>query len=175
MNTPWFVVSLGAMLLVIFASAVGEDGVRAPIQPVASRKAAPEFALQDSLGKQTSVKNYRGKVLLLDFWATWCHGCRLEIPWFAEFHNKYASPGLSVVGVSLDADGWKVIKPFLKSTNVSYRIVLGDDALAKKYGIASLPDTYLIDRNGKIAAAYSGLVDKDDVESNIKMLLAQPK
>src|SRR5450432_1504901 len=108
-----------ALLLTLIAIAANADqqGVRASLQPPNARKAAPEFMLQDSSGKTMTLKDYRGKVLLLDFWATWCHGCKEEIPWFAGFHEKYASKGLSVVGVSLDADGWKVIKPFLESTH----------------------------------------------------------
>jgi peroxiredoxin len=78
-----------------------------------------------------------------------------------------------VVGVSLDDDGWKVVKPFLKTARLPYRIVLGDDPTAKKYGIGNMPDTFLIDRQGRIAAAYSGLVDKDDVETNIRAMLSQ--
>jgi cytochrome c biogenesis protein CcmG/thiol:disulfide interchange protein DsbE len=163
------------LLVILAATALlaDEPGVRAILQSSGERKAAPEFALEDSSGKAASVKDYRGKVLLLDFWATWCHGCKQEIPWFVEFHRKYGAKGLSVVGVSLDSDGWKVVKPFLNASDVPYRIVLGNDGVAKQYGIASMPDTYLIDRDGKIAAVYSGMVNKDDVEANIRKVLAQ--
>ena len=74
------------------------------------------------------LKQYRGKVVLLDFWATWCHGCKEELHWFAEFSRKYKTQGLEVVGVSLDDDGWKVLKPFLAQTDIPYRIVLGNDS-----------------------------------------------
>ncbi|HEX4487669.1 MAG TPA: TlpA disulfide reductase family protein [Terriglobales bacterium] len=163
-----------ALLIILAATALlaDEPGVRAVLQSASERKAAPEFALEDRSGKTASVKDYRGKVLLLDFWATWCHGCKQEIPWFVEFHRKYGAEGLSVVGVSLDSDGWKVVKPFLNASDVPYRIVLGNDGVAKQYGIASMPDTYLIDRDGKIAAVYSGLVNKDDVEANIQKMLS---
>jgi cytochrome c biogenesis protein CcmG/thiol:disulfide interchange protein DsbE len=111
-------------------------------------------------------------VVLLDFWATWCHGCKEEIPWFAEFQRTYGAQGLHVVGVSLDEDGWKVVMPFIRSAKVPYRIILGDEATARKYGIANMPDTFLIDRHGRVAAAYVGLVDKDDVEKNIRAILS---
>jgi peroxiredoxin len=164
-----------APLLTLFgvASAADQSTVRAALQPANERKPAPEFALKDRSGTTVRLRNYRGKVILLDFWATWCHGCKEEIPWFSEFERKYASQGLAVVGVSLDEEGWKVVKPFLETANVPYRIVLGDDPTAKKYGIDNMPDTFLIDRHGRIAATYVGLVDKDDVEANIKALLSR--
>jgi cytochrome c biogenesis protein CcmG/thiol:disulfide interchange protein DsbE len=159
--------------LASMASAADEATVRAVLQPAADRKPAPEFALKDRSGKTVTLQKYRGQVILLDFWATWCHGCKEEIPWFSEFQRKYRAKGLTVVGVSLDDDGWKVVKPFLAAAKLPYRIVLGDDGTAKTYGIRIMPDTFLIDRQGRIAAAYTGLVDKDDVETNLRALLAQ--
>jgi cytochrome c biogenesis protein CcmG/thiol:disulfide interchange protein DsbE len=156
------------------ATAVDESAVRAVVQPADRRQPAPEFALKDGSGKTASLKDYRGKVVLLDFWATWCHGCQKEIPWFSEFDRKYAAKGLAVVGVSLDSDGWKVVAPFIKTAKVPYRILLGNDAMAKTYGIENMPDTFLIDGEGRIAAIYNGLVDKDNVEANIQTMLPQP-
>jgi peroxiredoxin len=166
--------AVSLLMLVSVATAVDEDTVRAVLQPTSERKPAPEFALKDSSGKTVSLKDYRGKVVLLDFWATWCHGCKKEIPWFAAFDRKYAAQGLTVVGVSLDADGWKVVKPFIRTAKVPYQIILGDDETAKKYGIEGMPDTFLIDREGRISATYNGLVNKDDVEQNLRSLLAHP-
>ena len=161
------------LLLVLAAAAAAQTNVRAALQPEGERKAAPEFALKDSAGKTVALKKYRGKVVLLDFWATWCHGCKEEIPWFADFQRKYAAKGLQVVGVSLDEEGWKVVKPFLATTDVPYRILLGDEPLAKKYGIENMPDAVLIDRKGRIAAAYTGLVDRDNLDANLRAMLAQ--
>jgi len=154
--------------------AVAQNNVRAAVQPAHERKLAPEFLLKDSSGKTVSLHDYRGKVVLLDFWATWCHGCKEEIPWFSDFHRRYAVQGLSVVGVSLDSDGWKVVTPFLEKAKVPYQVVLGNDAMAKTYGIGNMPDTFLIDRQGRIAAAYTGEVDKDNMEANIRTMLSQP-
>jgi cytochrome c biogenesis protein CcmG/thiol:disulfide interchange protein DsbE len=146
----------------------------AALEPKKDRHAAPELALEDSAGKTMTLKNYRGKVVLLDFWATWCHGCVKEIPWFADFEKTYGAKGLAVVGVSMDKGGWNVVKPFLAENQVPYRMLLGNEATAKRFGIESLPDTFLIDRKGKVAAAYRAtLVDKDDVEVKIKALLAK--
>jgi peroxiredoxin len=155
------------------AAAADPATVRAALQPDAGRKPAPEIRLKDGSGKTVTLKKYRGKVVLLDFWATWCHGCKEEIPWFADFQRRYGGKGLRVVGVSMDDDGWKVVKPFLETAQVPYRIVLGDGPTAKQYGIENMPDTFLIDRHGRIAAAYTGLVDKDDVEANLRTMLAQ--
>jgi peroxiredoxin len=156
------------------AAAGGQPVVRAALQPARDRKPAPAFALKDSSGKTVTLNDFRGKVVLLDFWATWCHGCKLEIPWFSEFEQKYHAKGLAVVGVSMDEGGWSVVKPFLAETHVPYRMLLGDDATAKRYGIGSLPDTFLIDRDGRLAAAYKeGLVDKGDVDANIQAILSE--
>ncbi len=152
------------------ASTQGANGV---LKPIKEREAAPELGLEDSVGKQSNLRDYRGKVVILDFWATWCHGCKEEIPWFAEFERKYTDEGLSVIGVSLDDEGWKVVKPFIKSASVPYRIVLGNNATAKAYAIGSMPDTFLIDGQGRIAATYVGMVDRDALEKNIQTLLSE--
>jgi peroxiredoxin len=154
-------------------SVVAQSTVRAALQPARERKPAAEFALRDVDGKTANLRQYRGKVVLLDFWATWCTGCKQEIPWFVEFQRKFGTKRFAVVGVSLD-DGWDVLKPFLAETRVPYRVLLGDDETRDRYGIQGMPDTFLIDRQGRVAAAYlASLVDKDDVETNINALLSE--
>lgn len=151
-----------------------QPAIRAVLQPPTERKPAPDFALANASGKTVSLKDYRGKVVLLDFWATWCHGCKKEIPWFSEFQKAYGTKRFAVVGVSLDSDGWRVLKPFLADAKIPYHIVLGDDATAKLYEIETMPDTFLIDQKGRLAAAYrGGLVDRANIEANIKTLLAK--
>lgn len=165
-----------AILLVAAGIAGGADQptVRAVLTAPADRKPAPKFVLRDSSGKKAKLSKYRGKVVLLDFWATWCTGCKKEIPWFSEFQRKYAKEGLAVVGVSLDQDGWKAVKPFLAEHDIPYRMLLGDDSIAHSYGIEGMPDTFLIDRQGRLAAAYiAGIVDRDDIDANIKEVLAK--
>jgi len=153
-------------------AAAEPPSIRASLSPANERKPAPEISLQDSSGKKVTLKKYRGKVVVLDFWATWCGGCKEEIPWFSDFERKYRGKGLAVVGVSLDEDGWKVVKPFLATARIPYRIVLGNDGTAKQYGIQAMPDTFLIDRQGRIAATYVGVVDRENIEGNIRGLLA---
>ncbi len=162
------------LALVGTGTVVAQHAVRAVVQPASERKAAPPLALKDSSGKTISLTDYRGKVVLLDFWATWCTGCKMEIPWFSESQKAYGAQGFAVVGVSMDEGGWSVVKPFLAEAHVPYPVLLGDDPTAQRFGIQSLPDTFLIDRQGRIAATYrAGLVDKNDVEANIKALLSQ--
>jgi peroxiredoxin len=133
---------------------------------------APDFTLTDSTGSPIKLSAYKGKVVLLDFWATWCHGCKVEIPWYVEFQNKYRDDGLTAIGVSMDDDGWKSVKPFLKEHQLSYPVVIGNQDLANRYGgLTSLPMTLLIDRSGKIAESHAGVVDKDAFENKIKALL----
>jgi peroxiredoxin len=148
--------------------------VRAALQPIEERKPAPGFELKDASGKTQTLADYRGKVVLLDFWATWCTGCKQEIPWFVEFQRSYESRGLAVVGVSLDDGGWNVLKPFLAEHQIPYQMLLGDDVVAKRYGIEGMPDTFLIDKEGRVAAAYrAGIVDRNDIEANLKTLLSE--
>jgi peroxiredoxin len=139
-----------------------------------SRTAAPDFTLNNSKGTSVKLSAYKGRVVLLDFWATWCEGCKVEIPWYTDFQKKYKKSGLAVIGVSMDDDGWKSVRPFLKEQKVNYPVVIGDWDLAKTFGITALPVTLLIDRNGKIADLHAGMVDKDTFESEIQTLLKEP-
>ena len=139
------------------------------------RKPAPTFSLEDAQGKAVKLSDLRGKVVLLDFWATWCHGCKTEIPWFMEFHRKYAGDGLAVIGVSMDEDGWKSVKPFVAEWKIPYPIVVGNQELGKLYSVESMPVTLLIDREGRIAETHSGVVEKVSFEKELKHLLSEAK
>ena len=111
---------------------------------------------------------------MLDFWATWCHGCKQEISWYMNFQNKYKESGLSVVGVSLDDDGWKSVKPFLAEQKVNYTVVIGKwDEMARRFGFDQLPVALLIDREGRIADSHTGMIDKDAFEKEIQVLLKE--
>jgi len=150
------------------------------ITPKSQRTAAPDFTLAEANGKPITLSALKGRVVLLDFWATWCGGCKIEIPWYIEFDKKYSDQGLAVLGVSMDKDGWTSVKPFLakkkddetgNNIDMQYPIVIGTDDIARQYNLKTLPVTLLIDRDGKIAIAHTGLVDKDDFENNIRSLL----
>jgi peroxiredoxin len=141
------------------------------LQPENGRKLAPDFNLKDSEGNQFTLSNLKGQVVLVNFWATWCEGCQIEIPWFIEFERKYAGQGLVVVGVSMDEDGWKSVKPWIKEKKVNYPIVIGDETLGKQYGLRGMPLTVLVDRNGKIADVHPGVVKRVDAEEHIRTLI----
>jgi cytochrome c biogenesis protein CcmG/thiol:disulfide interchange protein DsbE len=146
-----------------------------PVKPVTDRKPAPEFALKDADGKTVHLEEYKGKVVLLDFFATWCGPCKIEIPWFMEMERTNKDKGFSVLGVSMDDEGWDVVKPFLADMGVNYRVVIGNDATAQIYGgVDALPTTFLIDRNGRIAAIHIGLASKKAFEDGIQQLLQDP-
>lgn len=142
------------------------------VRDVKDRKNAPKFALKDADGKIVKIEDYKGKVVLLNFWATWCGPCKIEIPWFVEFEQRYKDKGFAVLGVAMDEEGWEVVKPYVTDKKVNYRVVVGDDSTAQLYGgVDSLPTTFLIDREGKIAGVHIGLVSKGDYEKDILTLL----
>jgi peroxiredoxin len=137
------------------------------------RKLAPDFTLTDANGKRVSLSDFRGKVVLLNFWATWCGPCAIEIPWFVQFEQQFRSKGLEIIGVSLDDDGWKAIKPFAEQHHINYPILLGNDSVAQLYGgLDALPTTFMIDREGRIAyPPHVGLADKNEYLHEIETLL----
>jgi cytochrome c biogenesis protein CcmG/thiol:disulfide interchange protein DsbE len=147
----------------------------ASVKPDKDRKDAPDFSLKDADGKVVHLSDYKGKVVLLDFWATWCGPCKIEIPWFMDMQRKNKDKGFEVLGVAMDDEGWEVVKPFLADLGVNYRVVIGNDSTAEMYGgVDALPTTFLIDRTGKIAAVHVGLASKKDFEDGIQELLHAP-
>jgi cytochrome c biogenesis protein CcmG/thiol:disulfide interchange protein DsbE len=157
--------------LALWQSLAAAPRVQPALQPESARKLAPDFSLRDVAGKPIKLSDFKGKVVLLNFWATWCGGCQTEIPWFIEFQNKYKEPGLSVIGASMDDDGWKSVTPYVNEKNVNYCIVIANQAVAKQYAVEAMPATWLIDREGKIAAIHVGLVTKSAYEAEVETLL----
>ncbi|HEY4360154.1 MAG TPA: redoxin domain-containing protein [Bryobacteraceae bacterium] len=138
------------------------------------RKLAPDFTLADANGKAVKLSDYRGQVVLLNFWATWCQPCQREIPWFIEFQQQYRPHGFAVLGVSLDEDGWNSVKPYIEAKKTNYPVMIGNDALGALYGgIVDLPTTLLIDKSGHIAVMHVGLCSRSDYEGEIKGLLVE--
>ncbi len=135
------------------------------------RAMAPDFVLADASGKPVRLSELRGKVVLLNFWATWCAPCSAEIPWFIEFQKGYESAGFATIGVSLDEDGWSAVKPYIEAHKIDYRVMVGNDDLAQLYSANSLPTTFIIDRSGRIAVTHIGICGKGEYEADIKRVL----
>jgi peroxiredoxin len=141
------------------------------LRPASARSLAPEFNLKDASGNDFKLSDLKSKVVLINFWATWCEGCQVEIPWFVDFQKEFASRGLVVVGISMDDDGWKSVKPWIKEKNVNYPIVIGSESLGKQYGLVGIPLTALVDREGKIADLHQGIGERGATQEKVKDLL----
>lgn len=135
-------------------------------------KPAPDFMLFDIHGSERRLADFKGKVVILDFWATWCPPCKAEIPHFIELYNEYKDEGLEIIGVSLDRNAGRVVGPFTEENGINYTVLLGDRDITDLYGgIISIPTTFIIDREGGIRKKYIGYRDKYEFESAIKELL----
>ena len=136
---------------------------------------APDFTRADVAGRPVHLAEYRGKLVLLNFWATWCTPCRKELPVFSEWQRDYHAQGLQVVGVSMDDDAAPV-KQLLAQHPVPYPIVMGDAKLAGSFGgVLGLPLSFLIDAQGRIAARYRGESDLANMEAKLKELLPRKR
>lgn len=132
---------------------------------------APDFSLPDLTGRRLDLSSYRGKVVLLDFWATWCDPCREQIPHFVELQNRYGGQGLQIIGVSMD-DGPEPVRDFYQRFKMNYPVVMGYAKTGELYGGAlGLPIAFLIGRDGRITAKHIGATDISVVEKEIANLL----
>jgi len=138
-------------------------------------KRAPEFNLRTVDGKKVSLSDYKGKAVLINFWATWCAPCKIEMPWLVALRSQYAPQGFEILGVNEDDAGTPRAKlaKFGQEQGLNYPLLLGDDAMSRKYGgVEFLPTSYFVGRDGKIVAETAGLVSKSEVEASIKKALA---
>jgi cytochrome c biogenesis protein CcmG/thiol:disulfide interchange protein DsbE len=143
--------------------------------------AAPDFTLKDLDGKDVSLSQFKGKVVLINFWATWCDPCYIEIPWLIEMQQKYGDKGFTVLGVSMDEEGKSVVAPWVAKERfnvngqklpMNYPILLGDDAVADKFGgLLGYPTSILVSRDGKIIKRVTGILTYDEIAKAIESQL----
>lgn len=135
--------------------------------------AAPDFELVSLDGKKVKLSDFRGEAVLLNFWATWCSPCKVEMPWFVDMQKKYGSDGLVVLGIAMDDTDTGKIAEFASEMGVNYPVLLGTDKVSEEYGnVEFLPTSFYIDRDGKIIGKGTGLLDRGEIEANVQKALA---
>jgi cytochrome c biogenesis protein CcmG/thiol:disulfide interchange protein DsbE len=142
---------------------------------------APELTLKDLDGNDVSLSEYKGKVVLVNFWATWCEPCRIEIPWLIEMQQKYGPKGFVILGIALDEEGKSVVAPFVAKERfdvngqkepMSYKILIGNDDAAEKFGgLFGYPTSILISRDGKQIKRITGIISYDEISKVIESQL----
>lgn len=138
-----------------------------------NRQAAPNFVLRNVQGDDIHLSDYRGHVVLLNFWASWCPPCKAEIPWLSDFEKSYKDQGLEVIGVAIQDGPLASLRDFASDLGINYQVLLDDGETAESYRISAVPMTYIIDRDGNIAAASSGIINRAECVAEIVRLLKQ--
>src|SRR6266849_1830173 len=173
-------VLIGVTIYADKATRVSGAGARHMDSNVAG-KSEPELKLKTVDGKDVTLADYKGKVVFVNFWATWCDPCRVEIPWLIAMQNKYGPKGFTVLGIAMDEEGAKVVTPFVDQerfdvngakSQMNYPIVIGDDAAADKFGgLLGYPTSVLINRDGKVVKRITGIISRDEMSKSIESQL----
>ncbi|HTV05962.1 MAG TPA: TlpA disulfide reductase family protein [Acidobacteriaceae bacterium] len=153
------------------STATSTDAASNSLIPEKSRKTTPLLEIEGINGKLIDLTRFKGKVVLLDFWAVHCGGCKLEIPWYVQFDQKYHRDGLQLIGIDMYGESPSVIRPFMAASHMTYPVAVGTDAIGQRFHVQEMPFTLLIDRHGRIAYSHAGVVNKDAFEQNIEALL----
>jgi cytochrome c biogenesis protein CcmG/thiol:disulfide interchange protein DsbE len=164
-----------------FKASAQENGKSSGDSSKKDLKDAPDVTFKDLQGKDVKLADLRGKVVVVNFWATWCEPCQIEIPWMIGFQQEYADKGFTLLGVAMDDEGKSVVGPYVEKTQfdvdgkkmtMNYPIVIGNDDLSSKFGgLIGLPTTMVVSRDGKIHKRFLGMVSHDELEKEIKELL----
>jgi thiol-disulfide isomerase/thioredoxin len=164
------IIFLGSLVLVIAAFILTKQPAMS--KDAGSGKKAAEFTLNDIKGVKKSLSDFKGKVVILDFWATWCPPCRQEIPHFISLYDEYKGKGLEIIGIALDRGGANVVTAFSEQNKINYTVLLGNEEVSDLYGgIAAIPTTFILDKEGTIRKKYIGYNEKEVFEKDIKELL----
>jgi peroxiredoxin len=133
---------------------------------------APDFELVSLDGRKVKLSDFRGKAVVLNFWATWCAPCKVEMPWFVDMQNHYGSDGLAILGVAMDDSDPQKIAQFASELGVNYPVLLGTNKVSEEYGdVEYLPTTFYINRQGKIVGKVAGLIGKAEIEDDVRKAL----
>jgi cytochrome c biogenesis protein CcmG/thiol:disulfide interchange protein DsbE len=172
---------IALLAIMVWADKKFPAGGRSGAGTASAPTAAPTIALKSLDDKEVTLADYKGKVVLVNFWATWCGPCKVEIPWMIEFQQKYGPRGFTVLGVSMDEDGKKAINPFIEKERfdvngqkeaMDYPILLGSDTIAEKFGgVMGLPTSMLYGRDGKKVRTIVGLINHDELSKVIEGML----
>lgn len=170
-NMTWKWIAFCSIFVFAIALVMGSSA-----KPAGKVKLASEFSLQDIKGNTHKLSSYKGKVVLVNFWATWCPPCRQEIPDFIEIQNEMKDKGFVILGISVDNDGAKAVKPFAEKNKINYPMLLADNKVVADYGgIRAIPASFLIDVNGHIVKQWVGIQSKEEMVRDITPLLAAVK
>lgn len=182
------IIAIAAILVIVVAAHYADKATRLSVKGGLKKadsagpgKAAPEIALKDLDGKEINLTQYRGKVVLVNFWATWCDPCRIEIPWLIEMQQKYSAKGFTVLGIAMDEEGKSVVAPFVQTEKfdvnggkslMNYPIVIGTEQAVDKFGgLFGYPTSVLISRDGRQIKRITGLISYDEIASAIESQL----
>ena len=159
-------------LMLVFGFKFTRRSSQASGSPQMQNGIAPDFTLQSLEGKTVRLSDFRGKPVVLNFWATWCGPCKIEMPWFVDFQKQYAAAGVQFLGVAMDEASTKDIAEFAQSMKVNYPILIGKESVGDAYGgVQFLPETFYIDRSGKIVDKAFGLKGRGEIEDDIKKIV----
>ena len=165
LKTGLLILAGGALIFVLATFRGGKAPVRAPVP-------APDFTLPDLKGRPTTLSSFKGRAVLLDFWATWCGPCLEELPDLAALHKKYEGRGFSVLGVSVDSGGAGEVAAFVRDHKMTYPVLISDGLLPENYAVPGLPTAFLIDRRGLIVRRYLGPQSYADLAKDAEEVLA---